>query len=41
MSLCSPNGDVENESLPALPGNIVGGTAWFAVLAYARVVKEI
>ncbi|WP_234831056.1 hypothetical protein [Rhodopseudomonas palustris] len=27
--------------LPALLGNIVGGTALFALLAYAQVMKEI
>jgi formate/nitrite transporter FocA (FNT family) len=28
-------------TLPVLAGNIVGGTALFAVLAYAQVMKEI
>jgi formate-nitrite transporter family protein len=27
--------------LPALIGNIIGGTALFALLAYAQVMKEI
>ena len=28
-------------TLPVLLGNIVGGTALFAVLSYAQVMKEI
>jgi formate/nitrite transporter FocA (FNT family) len=27
--------------LPVLAGNIIGGTALFALLAYAQVMKEI
>jgi formate-nitrite transporter family protein len=30
-----------NFVLPALAGNIVGGTALFALLSYAQVMKEI
>jgi formate/nitrite transporter FocA (FNT family) len=28
-------------TLPALAGNIVGGTALFALIAYAQIMKEI
>jgi formate-nitrite transporter family protein len=45
MLIWSGAADVETITLrfmlPALAGNIVGGTALFAVLAYAQVVKEI